>query len=276
MRIYHFHVRKTAGSSLDAAFWALGGTSVERVSKSQAAGKTVRGNGLGFVFHDAELIAKGDYFFASSHDPAYRLQVPPETHTVTILRDPLARAVSYYSYLLWARANPRAYEAEPFVDRLLREGRFLDGRLPYFRRQLSRSRGESPIRALGLGRRKPRGTDKTFANFLTLAPPRHLMAQLHMFSPRMDPEEAAENALSCSTVSFTETFSEDLKRLGSRLGLDLAERREKAFVEGVELTSREFQLLRARLKPEYEMIDRVRYELGRRPPAPSSPAESES
>jgi hypothetical protein len=221
------------------------------------------------VFHDAELIATGDYFFASSHDPAYRLQVPPGTYTVTILRDPLSRVISYYSYLLWARANPRAYETEPFVDRLLREGRFLDGRLPYFRQQLSRSRGESPIRALGLGRRKPRGIDKTFANFLMLVPSRHLMAQLHMFSAHMDPGEAAERALSCSTVSFTETFSEDLKRLGSRLGLDLVERKEKTFVKRVELTPQELELLRARLKPEYEMINRVREGLGRRPLVPS-------
>jgi hypothetical protein len=64
-------------------------------------------------------------------------------------------------------------------------------------------------------------------------------------------------------VCFTETFSEDLERLGARLGLDLHQKREKSFVEKIELSQRELQLLRARLEPEYEMIDRVRAELGR-------------
>lgn len=262
-RIHHFHVRKTAGSSLDAAFWALGGPEAAETPKVQAAGRTVTGNGLSFVFHDASLIAKGDYFYASSHAPTYQLRIPAGTFTVTILRDPLARAVSYYRYLLWARSNPDAYDAEPFIESLLRESGFLDGRIRHFRRQLSRHRSEHPLRALGLRRRKPRGVTATFANFLTLTPDRHLLTQLHMFSPSLDPREAADNALSCSMVCFTETFSADLERLGSRLGLDLQQKREKSFVEKTELSQRELQLLRARLEPEYEMIDRVRAELGR-------------
>ncbi len=213
-RVLHLHVRKTAGSSLDSAFWALGGPEVEGVSKVDAAGRTVTGNGLNFVFHDPELIAKGDYFFASSHYPLYRLRIPPGTFTVTILRDPLSRAVSYYRYLLWARANPRAYDVEPFLESLRRESGFLDGRLRHFRRQLSRSRSEHPIRALGLQRRKPKGVSEAFANFLTLAPTRHLLTQIHMFSPRLDPEEAADQALACSMVCFTETFPEDLEPPG--------------------------------------------------------------
>ena len=215
------------------------------------------------MFHDPDLIAAGEYFYASSHAPAYRLRIPARTFTVTILRDPLSRAVSYYRYLLWARANPHAYDTEPFIESLRRESGFLDGRLRHFRRQLSRHRSEHPVRALGLGRRKPRGVTPTFANFLTLAPVRHLFNQLHMFSPRLDPREAAANALSCSMVCFTETFSADLERLGSRLGLELHPKREKGFVEKIELSPRELELLRARLRPEYEMIDRVRDELGR-------------
>lgn len=262
-RVHHFHVRKTAGSSLDAAFWALGGPEVAEITKVQAAGRTVTGNGLNFVFHDAGLIAKGNYFYASSHAPAYQLRIPADTFTVTILRDPLSRAVSYYRYLLWARSNPQAYDVEPFIESLLRESGFLDGRFHHFRRQLSRNRSEHPIRALGLERRRPRGVTRTFANFLTLTPVRHLFTQLRMFSPHLDPREAADGALSCSMVCFTETFSEDLERLGTRLGLDLQQKREKSFVEKIELSQRELQLLRARLKPEYEMIDRVRAELGR-------------
>jgi hypothetical protein len=262
-RILHLHVRKTAGSSLDSAFWALGGPEVEGISKVDAVGKTVTGNGLNFVFHDADLIAKGDYFFASSHIPAYRLRILPGTFTVTILRDPLSRAISYYQYLLWARTHPHAFDVEPFIESLRRESGFLDGRFHHFRRQLSRSRSEHPIRALGLGRRKPKDVSRTFANFLTLTPARHLFTQIHMFSPHMDPSEAADNALACSMICFTETFREDLEHLGSRLGVNLHQKREKSFVEEVELSPREVQLLQARLKPEYEMIDRIRDRLGR-------------
>ena len=63
-------------------------------------------------------------------------------------------------------------------------------------------------------------------------------------------------------VCFTESFSEDLKRLGMRLGVDLKEKRERSFKHADNLHSNELDLLRERLQPEYEMMCLVREGLG--------------
>jgi hypothetical protein len=263
-RVYHFHVRKTAGTSLNSAFWALGGLRFEEMDgRSGVELDDVVGNEMTFYRgNDPERLALGDYFFAATHLPAYSLQVPPSTFTITILRDPLARAVSYYRYLLWARAHPQASDIEPNIERVRREGTFLGGRIRHFGAQLTRHRSEHPVRALGLRHRKPQGVSTSFRNFLALVPQRHLLTQVYMFSPCMDPAEAAGRALACSAVCFTETFSGDLQKVSAILGLDLHEKRERRFGQREVLTDTELRLLRERLKPEYEMIDRVRDSLG--------------
>jgi hypothetical protein len=229
-RIYHFHVRKTAGTSLNSAFWALGGLDLRAMADSQS----VEGNGLKFVRGNQRLIEAGDYFFANSHRPAYELRLPPGTYTITILRDPVARLISYYRYLLWARSHRDAKEAEPFIDEVIGESSFLDRRLSLRRRET------------------------TFREFLDRVPRERLLTQVHMFSARLDPAEAAEGALACSATCFTETYLEDLGRVAAELQLDLSEKRERSFGENVDLSEAERGLLRERLAPEYAMIDRVR------------------
>jgi hypothetical protein len=237
-RVYHYHVRKTAGTSLNAAFWALAGLDYGAMSNRQL----VEGNGLKILQGGAKLIPEGDYFFASSHQPAFKLQLPPRTYTITILRDPAARAISYYRYLLWARSGGADRAAEPYIDAVRAESAFLDGghRLPFWLRRLLRMR------------------EPGFEEFVERVPAEHLLTQLHMFSARLDPDEATERILACSAVCFTETFSEDLERVARELQLDLAERGERRFGETVDLSPQERDLLRERLAPEYAMIEHVR------------------
>jgi hypothetical protein len=220
MRIYHYHMRKTAGTSLNAAFWALGGLDLGKISDR----REIVGNGLKFVRHDPRLIAAGDYFFANSHYPAYRLHIPEETFTITILRDPVARVVSYYRYLLWARAHHFASHEDPAIASLRNEVGTLGG---------------------------------SFSEFLARVPASRLLQQIYMFSERFDPSEAAEGILRCSAVCFTETFGEDLRRLAETLKLNLKEKQERRFGEKVSLSEEEIELLRQRLAPEYAMIERV-------------------
>jgi hypothetical protein len=276
-RIYHFHIRKTGGSSLDSAFLALGGSELGTIAeRAKFDENLVEGNGLKFVQHDIDRIAAGDYFFASSHEPIFRLRIPPGTFTLTILRDPVARAVSYLRYLLWARANPTAYDLEPYLDKVRTESEFLDGGARFLRSEISTHgiKVESAVRELGMGqylaRLSPYRPDlgrhqlrPDLHAFLARVPPRRLLTQLYMFSKRLDPKEAAANVLNFSEVCFTETFSADLARLGERLGLDLQEKRERSFGEKISLSDSERSVLRKRLKPEYEMVERVRDGLNR-------------
>jgi hypothetical protein len=214
------------------------------------------GNGLRFVRHDRELIEGGDYLFGYSHLSAHELTLPPDTFTVTILRDPIARVESYFRHLAWARANPLAREREPSIDQLRVESRVGDGpgrRLIW--RFPPRNRGGRLRNTLW--QRLPGREHMTVDRFLRQVEPDRLMSQLFMFSSRLDPEEAAENILSCSSVCFTETFSADLRRLARTLDLDLVESREREFKHPVHFSSVERERLRECLAKEYAMLSLV-------------------
>lgn len=223
-RIYHYHVRKSAGTSLNSAFWALGGTSLESMSSK----RVVRGRYV-FVRHDRRLIQQGYYFFANSHWPAYRLKLPPATFTVTILRDPLARLVSYYRYLTWARDDAQAPRLDPSYPLLAKEIGFL---------------GDS------------------FATFMHNLPPQHLMTQLWMFSKDLEVEEAIDRVTSCSAVGFTEQFESFLSGLSRRLNLPLAIKHERRFAAKVELSTSDLDIARELLAPEIAFVEAVRKACG--------------
>jgi hypothetical protein len=222
-RIHLFHVRKTAGTSLWRAFEGVEG-------------------------------------FDSSHAPAWRVELPADTFTVTILRDPVSRAVSYFRYLAWALENPDAWDREPALGQVLREATCIEGGWPYVRHQFETWRTESAIRELGVRQfaRRLLADGAGFDGFLTRVPPRRLLAQLYMFSRSFDPKEAAERILALDSVCFTETFPEDLERLSAMLGVELAEKHERRFGSPVELSAEQEAALRALLRPEYEMLERVR------------------
>jgi hypothetical protein len=221
-RVFHHHVRKTAGTSLNAAFWALAGLDLATLGRRQKA----RGRGLTIVRHDLARIARGDWLYANAHTDAHRVVLPPDTFTVTILRDPVARVRSLYRYLLWARDDPRAGVLDPYYTSLQEE-------------------------AVWLG--------ASFGEFLERVPPEHLERQLWMFSATGDVDEAADRLGRVDAVLFTESFADDLTALARRLGLPLAPRRERSFGADVTLSSAEMALARERLAREIALVERLRH-----------------
>jgi hypothetical protein len=269
-RIYHYHVRKTGGTSMNAAFWALGG--FDSLACKGRHHSLVGRSGLRLVGGDLKLISEGDYFFAHSHAPAHLVSLPPDTFTITILRDPVARLMSYYRYLLWARANPGARDLDPAIDWVrMTQSTMLDGRVRRFILQVPPRRRAGRARSAAL-RRLPYRTPGSFQNLMKHIPPQHLLNQLYMFSERLDPVEAADNALACSAVCFTETFEDDLGYIAHALDLNLEAKRERSFGDRVQLDDDEIAQLRERLAPEYKMLERVR--AGRKVPDGDMPTHS--
>lgn len=224
-RIFFYHVRKTAGTSLNQSFIALAGgdprADYERLANHRS-GRIIRGDKV-IVGFNRYLIQRGRYFYGFAHAPWWDINIPPGSFTITCLRDPVQRVISHYRML-------RTYERQHPGHRVFRkEGQML---------------GE------GLG------------EFVARLPKKKLMNQLYMFSERYDPEEAAERALSCDFVFFTERFDDALERLGRQLALPLKPQRANVSTESVEPEERAVERLAEILEPERRFIERVAGQIG--------------
>ncbi|MEM0980246.1 MAG: sulfotransferase family 2 domain-containing protein [Cyanobacteria bacterium P01_H01_bin.58] len=223
-RIYHYHIRKSAGTSLNSAFWNLAGLTLRDIGRQAIIqkGKFV------FVRRSANLINQGHYFYGNSHNSAHKLSLPDKTFTITILRDPLDRLLSYYRYLSYVRYNPLASEKEPFFQEVYKESGCL---------------GEK------------------FSDFLDNVHKRNLMNQIYMFSNTYDINEATERIVQCSAVCFTKTFSQDLANLNQHLNLSLTAKRDRAFKQEVEFSASDLVLARNALVDEFQLIEQVKKQL---------------
>jgi hypothetical protein len=229
-RIYQYHIRKTAGSSLNAAFWGLVGLDFRQLEVH----KRVRRDGLAFVRHHRTLIRKGAFFYASSHVAAHVLSPPEGTFTMTVLRDPVDRLLSHYRNLLWVRDDPGGRSSEIYFVKYLEENEMM-----------------------WLG--------DSLGDFLDRAPREHILRQLYMFSANYDVEEAAERILACSAVCFTETYNQDLQALAQRLDLPLRAAHERRSPLKITLPAADVARVREILEPEYALLQRVRRGLSRSP-----------
>jgi hypothetical protein len=219
-RVYHYHIRKTAGASLNYAFWGLGGEDpkyVQRMLRRQNG--WCNSNGIVFAGSRIKKINRGHYFYARSHFPAHIIDLPPNTFSVTLFRDPLERVISHYKMLLEFRENKAGYH--PFQE-------FLE-----------------EVSWLG----------EDFENFLDNMPREHLLHQLYMFSADLNPDKALGNILShCNYYFFTEDFSRGLAKLGDMLGLSLKEYHKHRSTIQVEIPSSTKERLIDMLKDEYCLI----------------------
>jgi hypothetical protein len=151
----------------------------------------------------------------------HHLRLPRRTFTIVLLRDPVARVLSYYRYLL--------------------AGDAVQGDMAW--------RVQNDERALA---------GESFSDFLKNIPDELLLNQLYMFSPRFDVSEAAERILECSAIMMTETYDHDLRNLASTLGLALEYRRERiTTLAKTPIEEKQIEALRDRIAIEYELLEKL-------------------
>jgi hypothetical protein len=219
-RVYCYHVRKTAGTSLGFSFLALGDEDpleVWRRMTTSRLRRTVSGP-YAFAAYVPFVLSEGAYFFGRSHRSYDDQPLPEGTFTVTVLRDPLDRVHSYFDYLV----------AGDWLGRL--------------------------------GGRERRRATGGFDAFLERVPDRNLLNQLATFSKQLDISEAVERIAGCSCVLSTSNFSRGLADLGRRLELPLAEHRVRVTTTRSSLSEEQRDRLLVRLQPEYEFLRRLESE----------------
>ena len=220
-RIYHFHIRKTGGTSVGKMFMSCRQNDGNQVwgELGSAPDKPLNKNGLIFVGWNQPLIEQGEYFFAFSHFSYDQLSLPAETFTFTCFRDPAARLISHYKMLVDMSKLPVPHPCFAI------EGKWL---------------GDS------------------FEDFLDRIPREHLENQLFMFSQRFSIDEAIARVRNLNLWMFTEQFDNGVKRLSQATGLSLQFRHERKSRYEVQLSPETRRLLRRKLSTEYEFLEQVR------------------
>ena len=101
-RLYHFHARKTAGTTVAKIFMSATGCDGGQLYQqlSAASDRQLLCQNLIFVGWDKKLIESGEYYFGFSHIPFDDLALPDRTFRFTVLRDPIERVFSHYRMLL--------------------------------------------------------------------------------------------------------------------------------------------------------------------------------
>jgi len=224
-RVYHVHLRKTAGTSLNSAFWALGGCDLMTMKRAPL----VVSKSWSFVRNNLQLIESGSYHYANSHIPYWKLRLPVSTFTFTMFRDPLERLQSLYTYYLWIAQTSReeGLQIEPYFDSI-----------------------KEKLPEMGKG----------FGDFIAHLPEKHLMNQLYMFSETLDVDDALVQVEKLDKVYFQSNFEAAILDLSNELGCSLEVRRERKFPKPQILITDEEKVMAKRLLEKeyhfYEMLQK--------------------
>lgn len=230
-RIYHFHIMKTGGTSINYAFFEglSGNHSPQDVYRIINEDFVYRAGGTVICGWLRHLIEAGIGDYAFSHIEGHTLDLPPDTMTITCLRNPAERVFSFF-------AHERAHAASP-APLHQQLAPLLNGSAEDFFRNL----------------------------------PKHLLlGQIAMFSPRLDVNEAADRILALDEVFFTEEMDAAFQRIGELVGNPVSQRHENQRRaprqdHGCDTVR---ALVRDLVEPEVRLMELVRTGLGRSAPPP--------
>jgi hypothetical protein len=195
-RVYHYHIRKSGGTSINSIFWELAGyNSLSSVNTEPI----LIGNHKSIVRIDKKLIESGDYFYASSHFPLWSLHLKPNTFTFTILREPYERVVSLYKYYQWV------YQVDEKIAPKI------DPSYYYLKKQTHLQ-------------------NVSFLEFISNLSKKHLYGELYFYSEKMLINEALINLEKVDVVFFKDNFLEIMPTLSRKLNLNFKNiSRERSF-----------------------------------------------
>jgi hypothetical protein len=220
-RIYHYHIRKTGGTSLNESFFELTADDPSGVSEiiRRSTGKVFATKAGKIVGANLEELQKNDYFYGFSHYPCHKYAPEAGTFTVTIFRDPVERFVSHYKMLVGMIA-------------------------------LNISRPWLKVESGWIG--------DSVVEFAENIPKERLLNQLYTFSREMDVAEALDNISKLSHVIFNDKYAEGMFSLSSMLDVPLKMRRAHAAPLLLDISPRELRLLRDFFFDENLLVEKIK------------------
>ncbi len=220
--IYHVHIRKTGGTSINIAFLSnqtkQDGAALFRDLAKKRNNRILRDKKV-FVGWNLPLINQGDFSFAFSHAPLHQLTLPAWAIIFTCLRDPVKRVISHYNMLKGYQINKIDHPC------MKNEGPWLGS---------------------------------SFSNFLDNIPRKHLLNQLYMFSKTFEINEALDNLLSLDKIIYNEDFASGLASLEEITGWRLPLSSHNQSVWKTNLEGKTLARLREQLEPEYQLIEKLK------------------
>ena len=169
-RLYHNHIRKCAGTSMNIAMIsALGDKSCTYKKLTENRFHKINSQEGPIVGWNKKLINRSSFFYAFSHEPFHQLEFDSDTFIFCLLRDPIERIVSHYRMLKDMIVNNQDH-----ID-LVKEADWAYG---------------------------------DFDHFISNIPRHHLEAQLYNFSENYDIFEALENLKNVHYVVNVDESSE--------------------------------------------------------------------
>lgn len=222
-RIYHYHNRKTGGTSINQMFLNLPGGEGKEIYDQlsiEPDHRVIRGKYV-FVGWNKLLINGGHYFYAFSHAPMHKLRLPKNTFTFTIIRNPVERVISYYKMLWYFEKNNIDHPARK------KECKYL---------------GDS------------------FRDFINLLPDEHLMNQLYMFSENFNIDEAFKNIKKCSLYFLLKDFNKGIDKLNEKLCLGLEPKHIRKSKTKIKIDNKDKRLLEKKLYPEIKLYEKLNFE----------------
>jgi len=227
-RIYHYHIRKTGGTSINYAFLkALGMNDPEKYYEmmARAVDNRVVHRGTVVVGWNKHCINSGWYLYGFSHLPSHEIKLPKNTYSFVTFRNPLDRVLSHFKML--------AYYLEQGINHpcLKNEKRWLSQDFDYFIENL---------------------------------PKRKLLAQIYMFSEELNVNEAVENASTkCNRILFTENLGEGLRNLSQDLNINIPLLHIRKSKYNVKITRLTIKKLKEMLEPEFYFLKILKKEVRR-------------
>ena len=231
-RIYHSHIKKCAGTSLNKLI--IGMQCDQEPFHRERCYQAVCGNDMiqigdwVFTSHRPYPMATQRYTYAFSHYPYWELRDNfgisfKETFVFTTFRDPVDRIISHYKMIKERKDNNSKHGA------MKTQGQWL-------------------------------GENDTLMEFVQNLPKEELMAQVYCYSKRYNVDEALENIKEINFTTRVETLTsggyDELKRVMPALDFPNEHLRKS---KECKVDQKDVEYIREILQKEYDLLDQIKY-----------------